>query len=308
MTSAEKRPKIGLALGAGAARGWAHIGIIDALRQRGVEAQVVCGTSIGSLVGAAEAGGELRALRRWVLSLTWQDVLGFLDVSLDGGLIRGRKLEEFFGQYFPDRPIDRLSKRYGAVAVNLASGEEVRLIEGSLFQAVRASCSLPGLFSPHRLGDRWLVDGGMANPVPVSLCRQLGADRVIAVDLNGTLLKRRPLPGFHPTDTANKQETEALNRIERWWQEAQQWTQRLSKVPETPGLLDTLARTVYIAEIQITRCRLGHEPPDLLLEPRVEDLALLDFHRAGEALKAGERCVEAVADRLGDLLAPVESD
>jgi NTE family protein len=181
---------IGLALGGGSARGWAHIGVICALNQAGIHPDIVCGTSIGALVGAAYVDGDLNRLEAWVRSLTLQTVVRFLDFSLSGGLIRGERLIEFFRSNFVDRQITELPLPFAAVATDLHSGREVWLRKGSVSDTVRASIALPGLFTPARLGGKWLVDGGLVNPVPVSLCRAMGANWVIAVDLNSDLIGR----------------------------------------------------------------------------------------------------------------------
>ncbi len=170
------KTRIGIALGGGSARGWAHIGVIRALADAGIEPDIVCGTSIGALVGAAYVGGELDPLEAWVRSLRLQTVVSFLDFSLNGGLIKGEKLIGFFRNHFVDRDIRELARPFGAVATDLRRGREVWLCEGRVTDAVRASIALPGLFTPVQLDGRWLVDGGLVNPVPVSLCRAMGAD------------------------------------------------------------------------------------------------------------------------------------
>jgi NTE family protein len=187
-TDRQSKLRIGLALGSGAARGWAHIGVIRELERNAIVPDVVCGTSIGSLIGAAMASGELERLEKWVRSLKWQKVISYFDLTMSGGLIKGEKLFAFFRENFRDRDIEDLDTPFGAIATELASGREIWLREGSLFEAVRASISLPGLFTPVERDDQLLVDGGLVNPIPVSMCRALGADVVIAVDLNADLL------------------------------------------------------------------------------------------------------------------------
>lgn len=188
---AASRPRIGLALGSGAARGWAHIGVLRVLEEAGVPVDIVCGTSIGALVGAAYAAGELNRLEPWVRGLGWQQVVGLIDLKMGGGLIEGGKLVEFFRARFADRGIAELGRPYGCVATELGTGREVWLREGPVIDAVRASVAVPGLFTPAARDGRLLVDGGLVNPVPVSLCRAMGADVVIAVDLNWQLMVRR---------------------------------------------------------------------------------------------------------------------
>ena len=179
-----RKLKIGLALGAGAARGWSHIGTIKALQRAGIEIDIVAGCSIGALVGAAFACNRLPVLEKWVSSFSNWDVLRLMDLSWRrGGLLRGERVFNRFRQVLPGSDIERCDRRFAAVATNLSTGRELWFTEGDLHQAVRASCSMPGLMSPVMHNGYWLVDGAVVNPVPVSLARALGADIVIAVDL-----------------------------------------------------------------------------------------------------------------------------
>jgi NTE family protein len=261
---------IGIALGGGSARGWAHIGILNWLRENGIEPHVICGTSIGALVGGIEAAGETRRLQDWVLKLEWQDVLSYLDVGWAGGLIRGAKLFEFFRRHFDDRVIEDLSRSYAAVATELATGQEIWLREGSLLDAIRASIAVPGLFTPERKtsAQEWLVDGGLVNPVPVSLCRALGARRVIAVDLNTDILER--FGGYGERDFGTQ--------------------------------VVVVTQSVYIMQVRITRSRLAGDPPDMLLTPRLGHISMMEFHRADEAIREGYRCAQEAAPVLEELL------
>ena len=296
-------PRIGLALGSGSARGWAHIGVIRALEEAGVKADVVCGTSIGALVGAAYAAGELDRLERWVKGLTLQTVVRFLDVSLDGGLIKGERLIEFFREHFVDLAIDTLDRPFGAVATDLVRGREVWLREGPVTDAVRASIALPGLFTPAQRDGTWLVDGGLVNPVPVSLARAMGADLVIAVDLNADLLgrhlKSRPARQARKPDSAGKPDTLAetvMARIQTGM--SQLGLNRDDDAPDPPAMLDVLASSINIMQVLITRSRLAGEPADVLVTPHLADLELMAFHRAGVAIEAGRRAVEDVLPQL----------
>jgi NTE family protein len=186
--------RVGLALGSGAARGWAHVGVIRALEAAGISPEVVCGSSVGAVVGAAYASGRLDDFEAWVRSLDRTGLVRNLDLSFRGGLFKGAQFFSFMSPSIPDREISTLALPFAAVATDLESGREVWLRDGSLHAALRASVALPGLITPTRRGGRWLVDGGLVNPVPVSLCRALGADTVIAVDLNTTLLRRQFTP------------------------------------------------------------------------------------------------------------------
>ena len=270
------RPRIGLALGGGSARGWAHIGVIHALTDAGIEPDLICGTSIGALVGAAYVGGERGPLEDWARSLRLQTVAGFLDFSLNGGLIKGDKLIAFFRDHFVDRDIADLKRPFGAVATDLRRGREVWLREGRVSEAVRASIALPGLFTPAQRDGSWLVDGGLVNPVPVSLCRAMGADIVIAVDLNtgllGRHLKSMPAPNSNKQAAAeNDSLTDSvMARIQT------RLTQRglnHGNGTKTPAMLDVMASSINIMQVLITRSRLAGEPADVMVSPRLADLA-----------------------------------
>jgi len=302
---APSRPRIGLALGGGSARGWAHIGVIRTLAEAGVTPDIVCGTSIGALVGAAYVAGELDRLEAWVRSLKLQTVVSFLDFSLGGGLIKGEKLIDFFRAHFVDRDIGELDCPFGAVATDLARGREVWLREGGVSDAVRASIALPGLFTPVRRDGAWLVDGGLVNPVPVSLARAMGADIVIAVDLNADLLGRhlRRRAARKP----GKGSRGSLASIVKARLEAGMTQLGLNHngTPAPPAVLDVLASSINIMQVQITRSRLAGEPADVLVTPRLADLELMDFHRAAVAIETGRRAAE---EQLPQLLARVSGE
>lgn len=188
------RPRIGLALGSGSARGWAHIGVIEALHDAGIEPDIVCGASIGSLVGAAYVTDQLATLKTFAEALTWREIVGLLDVRLSGGgLISGQQIVALLHRLNIAAKIEDCAKPFAAIATDLETGREIWLRDGPIDDAVRASISLPGIFSPARHGEHWLVDGGLVNPVPVSACRALGADIVIAVNINGDIVE--PLSG-----------------------------------------------------------------------------------------------------------------
>lgn len=288
--------RIGLALGGGSARGWAHIGVIRALNQAGIFPDIVCGTSIGALVGAAYVDGDLDQLDAWVRSLTLQTVVSFLDFSLNGGLIKGEKLIEFFRSHFVDRPIAELPLQFAAVATDLRSGREVWLQEGRVSDAVRASIALPGLFTPAQLDGRWLVDGGLVNPVPVSLCRAMGADWVIAVDLNSDLigrhLKRKPATAPR-TDSVMARIHSGMSQL---------GIKERDAVDKPPAMLDVLATSINIMQVRITRSRLAGEPADVMITPHLAELGLMEFHRAATAIEAGQRSAEQALPQLKELL------
>jgi NTE family protein len=291
------RPKIGIALGSGAARGWAHIGVLESLGAMGIVPDIVTGTSIGALVGAAFVSGRLGALKTRLESFSKADVAALLDVRLaSGGLIEGRRIESFLDSLGIRGSIEAFVPRYGAVATELAFGREVWLQEGPVGRAVRASIGMPGVFSPTRSDehDGWLVDGGLVNPVPVSLARALGAHIVIAVDMNSELLGRRLIESVDRADSAISATAVIGSQAPQWLKEA--LAPLLSRVPPPgpvlPGYFEVLANSLNIMQDRITRARLAGDPPEILLRPRLGAFSWLDFHRAKEAMAEGAACVE----------------
>ncbi|CDM22860.1 patatin-like phospholipase family protein [Castellaniella defragrans] len=296
------QPRIGLALGSGSARGWSHIGVIRSLEAAGIAPDIVCGTSIGALVGAAYADGQLEKFETWVRSLTWQAVVGLLDFTINGGLIHGEKLFSFLRSHLDDKTIASLPKAYGAVATELASGREIWLREGSVIDAVRASAALPGLFTPARREGRLLVDGALVNPVPVSLCRAMGADIVIAVDLNSDLIGRHLKPDDAPEPSgaaAPGALASVLSRLPLGFGAAR------GGAPEAagmPSIFDVLSMSLNIMQVRITRSRLAGEPADVMIRPRLADFALMDYHRASIAIDEGERAARRALPELREAI------
>ncbi|MBL7479799.1 patatin-like phospholipase RssA [Legionella bononiensis] len=275
-----KRLKIGLALGSGSARGWAHIGVIKALTQLGVPIDCVAGCSIGSLVGAIYACGTLDAFEQWVLKLDRKKMSKLIDLNFTGGgLISGSKLMNFFKEFGLEKKIEELRIPFCAVATDLNTGREVWLNKGSLVPAIRSSISLPGLFTPLGHEDHWLVDGGLVNPVPISLCRAMGAELVIAVNLNHELLRSVHSP------------MEQSGMLSIFSLRFDKLLQRIFGYSEGPGYYDVLTKSIKIMQDRITRARAVGDPADLTLIPQLPQIALHDFHRAEEAINEGEACV-----------------
>lgn len=299
-------PKVGLALGSGSARGWAHIGVIDALHEAGIQPDIVCGASIGAFVGAAYVAERLTALRQWAESATWREIVGLIDVRLSqGGLISGNHVIAFLKSLGVEGAIESYSKRYAAVGTDLVSGREIWLETGPIDEAVRASIALPGILSPVKIDGRWLVDGGLSNPVPVSVCRALGAEVIIAVNLNGDLLGRRfasasnddmASPPPAPSELVNRVLKQLPARLRE--QVSQIAPQLLVPERQTPGYFDVLANSINIMQDHITRARLAGEPPHVMLAPRLGDIGLMEFNRAKEAIAEGRYCVEQALPAL----------
>jgi NTE family protein len=266
---------IGVALGSGAARGWAHIGVLQGLQAAGLAPAVVAGTSSGAVVGAAYVLGKLEAFKAWVEALGWMDVAQLMDPRLTGpGVIAAERLFATLRKLLGDPPIESLPIPFGAVATDLLNGHEVWLTEGPVLGAVRASSALPGLFPPVDRADRYLVDGGLVNPVPVSLCRALGAQAIIAVNLNGDIVGRH----FAVTRTGEGR--------------------------QPPRVFDVIAGAINVMQDRITRSRMAGDPPDAMLSPRLRHVGLMEFHRGSETIRAGRECVEhmlpALRYALGD--------
>ena len=298
---------IGIALGSGSARGWAHIGVLQALAELGIEPENVAGSSIGALVGAAYASNQLDEMEKMVNALSWKDIVSYLDMSIiGGGLIQGEKLAQFFRNHMKEFDIESLPRQFAAVATELNSGREVWFQKGDLLDAVRASLALPGLFTPFKYNDRWLVDGGLVDPVPVSLCRAMGAEVVIAVSLNGDIVGKhdRNNNQFITEEEVKENETELWGRISGQLEKTVREKKNilLSRLfgdsLTSPGLIEVIAGSIHIMQDRITRSRMAGDPPDIILSPRLSQLGLLEFDRGTVAIKEGRACVNRMRSAL----------
>jgi len=293
-----KTYKTGLALGSGSARGWAHIGVIHELDRLGIKPDIVCGSSVGALVGASLACGRLDALESWLRGLTVRDMIKLIDLSLTGGgLIQGNKLVQAFCQFVNDADIENLLLDYGAVATDLDAGREEWLRSGSLLDAVRASIALPGLFPPMKYRGRWLVDGGLVNPVPVSMCRAMGADIVIAVNLNSELAGSRARSAGRETRLAlNLPQSELIRKIVDTLAPIRERIGTIlpsgNQTNRMPGMFETMTGSIDIMQERITKSRLAGDPPDILISPHLAHMGLLEFDRSEEAIEEGISAVK----------------
>lgn len=294
-----ERPRIGLALGTGGARGWCHIGAIRELAEMGIEADVVAGSSMGALVGAAHAGGRLDNLARSAADLTWRNVLALMDMRLrGGGIVGGAGIEDFLGRLGLDGRIEDLALPFLAVATSLETGQEIWLREGVLAAAVRASAAMPGVFAPVELAGRWLVDGGLVNPVPVSAARAMGADVVIAINPNHRNAPRYWQPGA-PSALRN-----AMSGILPAMPETLRGLlpeAHAEPEPGPPHYFETVTTSIDIMTDRIRRARLASDPPDVMLGANLPGLGVLEFHRAAEAVEEGARMVRARQDWIREV-------
>jgi NTE family protein len=285
--------RIGLALGSGAARGWAHIGVLEALDQADIRPDIVCGSSMGALVGAVYIAGQLPALKEWALDMTWRRMVGMLDIRLTGGgLINGHTITRKLNDIGVNKPIEEYATPFAAVAAELSTGHEVWIRQGPIDEAVRASISLPGILSPARIDGRWLLDGGLVNPVPVSACRALGADVIIAVNLNADFFEARG--SATASMRTRRLQPESVHKVVNPvpTQGVADVALRLLQPGKTaPGYFDVLITALNIMQDQITRSRLAGEPPQVLIIPQLPGLGPMDFNRAKEAIERGRAAV-----------------
>ncbi|WP_027712136.1 patatin-like phospholipase RssA [Dickeya chrysanthemi] len=295
-----RKVKIGLALGSGAAKGWAHIGVLHALEELGIVPEVVAGCSVGALVGAAYATHRLDSMAHWVNGFRYWDVIRLMDFSWRrGGLLRGDRVFNHVKHLLRTQHIEECAIKYGAVATNLSTGRELWLTQGDLHLAIRASCSMPGLLAPVQLNGYWLVDGAVVNPVPVSLTRAMGADVVIAVDLqHDASLQPHNLLSAKPVQADMQADTIATSRNwrERIRHRLAQPFRRQTEV--APTAMEIMSTSIQILENRLKMNRMAGDPPDVLIQPYCPQIATLDFHRAQEAIEAGRAAVEKQRELL----------
>jgi len=299
------RRSIGIALGGGAARGWAHIGVLAALEEAGFAPAFVAGTSMGALVGGAWAAGRLAELKDWARQVDRRRIAGMIDVNLrTGGLMDGQRIHGLLCGLGLEQEIGDLPIGYAAVATDLADGKEIWLRHGSLVNAIRASIALPGIISPFFGDGRWLVDGGLVNQVPVSVCRAMGAEVVVAVNVGKGLLAKHAA-GFRPTDTdpTAARVAETLEQVPPVLQPLAERVlpQLIAGTPQSPGYFGALAASLNIVQGRLTAARLLETPPDVLIAPAVAEISLMEFDRAEEAIAAGRAATEAALGQIESL-------
>ena len=302
------RPIIGIALGGGAARGWAHIGVLKTLKDAGLEPDIVAGTSIGAVAGACYVTGRLQALEDFAGALTRRRVFGFLDFNFAGsGLITGQRLSSRLESHLQDVTIERLERKFVAVATELGTGHEVWLSKGSLVNALKASFALPGIFRPVKINGRWLIDGALVNPVPVSVCRALGARIVIAVNLSSDSVAKGSIIHDQEVLADLSMPPEDMNFPGNNGRAAIHLLHRqiFGKSDGAPGISAVMMDAINITQDRIARSRLAGDPPDITITPKVGTIGLFDFHRAGEAMAQGAKATERQIDELKALIGGV---
>lgn len=298
------KPMIGIALGGGAARGWAHIGVLKTLVAAGLEPDIVAGTSIGAVAGACYVTGRLTALEDFACTLTRRRIFGFLDINFAGsGLITGQRLNARLEQHLREFTIEQLERKFIAVATELGTGHEVWLNKGSLVNALQASFALPGIFRPVQINGRWLIDGALVNPIPVSVCRAHGARIVIAVNLSNDIFSKGAVihdQGAFGDALALAESVEGTELVGTNGRAAVHLLHRqiFGRTNGAPGMSAVMMDAINITQDRIARSRLAGDPPDITIGPKLGDIGLFDFHRACEAIELGARAAEKQIDEI----------
>lgn len=292
---------VALALGGGAARGWAHIGVLRALDEAGIRINMIAGTSIGALVGGCYLAGKLDELEEFARSLTRRRIFGLLDFNLRGsGLLGGMRLTARMQEHLEGLTFADLPRPFVCVAAEIRTGHEIWLSSGSLITAMRASYALPGVFEPVVCNKRVLVDGALVNPVPVSVCRAYEQPLVVAVNLHYDLFGRAAVIK-HSADMPEDGEEMADGK------KAPLIVDKGPRDRESRlGITGVMVEAFNIIQDRISRSRLAGDPPDLSLQPKLGHIGLTEFHRADELIKLGydaTRAQLAELDRLQNVLA-----
>jgi NTE family protein len=307
-----RRPVIGLALGGGAARGFAHIGIVRTLIAHGIVPDVVVGTSIGAVIGGAYAAGHLDTLEEWARGLQPRNILSYLDIRLNGsGLIGGDKLASQLEAAMGPTLIEDLPVKFATVATEVRTGHEIWLTHGRMVDAMRASYALPGIFSPVLVGDRWLVDGALVNPVPVSAARALGAEIVIAANLSSDVFTHSTTIYSHGPSAEVAAAAAPALAIEpappkrgfgKFFSPERTMKREFFGSAARPGISTVMVDAFNIMQDRITRARLAGDPPDMLITPRVGQIGWFDFHRADDLIGFGTRAAERAIDSIQEAI------
>jgi len=294
------QPKLGLVLGSGSSRGWAHIGVIEAFEEQNIEIHMITGASAGSFIAASYAGGGLENIKKFALDMDWKRVLTYLDIAFPrSGFIDSKKVADLIKLYTNIENIEDLKIPVQMVTTDMHSGEQVVLKKGSVTEALRASMAVPGLLTPIQIEDAWLVDGGVVNPLPIDVCRDMGADIVVAVDLNS---ERKSKKSQMLTSAEQKSKTAVIEKkrlevITSWIvrygpagkavsTKIDQW---FSREEPSPHIFEILVSSLNIMQRKIEQMNLETHPPDILIRPRLGDMKFFDYDQAEIAIEEGYR-------------------
>lgn len=315
------RKTVGLALGCGASRGWAHIGVIEALEDAQIPIDFISGCSVGAYVGAIYASQSLHNLKQFLVRMDGKKIFSYFDVVFPrSGLLNGSKrVHELFSMHTNAQTFDDLEIPLVMVATDLDRGKKVVIKSGNIIDALRATMSYPGLFAPVRLKDRWLVDGGLVDPVPVGMARSMGAEVVIAVDLNSRIVSHSPkksekdssntteilLPESFPSGPHMKNElvkkmTDFYEGIENRLRD--KTNEFLQRDQLTPDIVETVMSSIGIMQERITRVNLAVDQPDILLQPRLGELKMMNFDQVEHTIQEGYLSVQENLEDIQNML------
>jgi len=306
----KKNKKIGLALGSGSARGWAHIGAIEAIEEAGIPIHCIAGTSIGAFVGAVYATGHLASLKEFALQMDWKKVISYFDVVFPkSGFMDGKKVHDLFSIHTDAKTFDDFKIPVKMIATDLKTGKKVIIDSGNIIEGIRASVSVPGVFTPVRRSDKWLVDGGLVDPVPVSVVRNMDADFVIAVDLNSDLINHdyKPKKQTSIEKIPKKERNELMLRISAQYNTAENAVKTkinrwFSSSIKSPNIIDVMGTSLGIMQEQLSRINLAMDQPDILIQPRLGDLKMFDFDQAERSIQEGYTQAKYQIDDIKSLL------
>ena len=311
MHTAPPKPRLGLALGSGAARGLAHIGVLKVLEEAQIPIDIITGTSMGAFIGAMYAAGvPIDHMEKAALEIDWRSMARLLDPVLPtSGLTDSKKLVSFMAELLPARDFGDLNRPLAVTATDINTGEAVIIKQGDLLEALRAGLAFPGIFSPVRFGQRFLVDGGLCKPIPTDVARHLGADRVIGVCTIPAVNKQTPETFLPAVQGQGKPAGRwrglfSARSIEQAFRAAigQESKEDARGDLKAPNIFRVCAQSVVIMENVINELHLRQNPHDLLIRPALDGITLLEFYRAKEIMTAGEAAARAALPQIEYLL------
>ncbi len=314
MHTSPTKPRLGLALGSGAARGLAHIGVLKVLEESDIPIDIITGTSMGAFIGAMYAAGvPVTQMEQVALEIDWRSMAKLLNPIIPtSGLTDGKKLVEFMAELLPAREFKDLCQPLAVTATDINTGEAIIIKQGDLLEALRASLAFPGIFPPVRFGQRFLVDGGLCKPLPTDVARHLGAEKVVGVCTIPAVEKKTPetfLPSSHGHSRTIKRWRDffSTSRIEQAFRsvlghETEESDDDAPDNMKAPNIFRVCAQSVAIMENVINELHLSQNPQDLILRPQLDGITLLEFHRAEEIIAAGEASARAALPEIKYLL------
>ncbi len=316
------RKTVGLVLGSGASRGWAHIGIIEALVEAEIPIDFIAGCSVGAYIGALYASDSIESLKKFLLRMDGKKIFSYFDVVFPrSGLLNGsRRVQELFSMHTNVSTFEELNIPLVMLATDLERGEKVIINSGKLIEGLRATMSFPGLFAPIQIKGRWLVDGGLVDPVPVGVARAMGAEVVIAVDLNSRIVSRtRSLRALTVVEDREKlpakragtvldTRNELMKKMADFYENAEnrfknKTSEMFRRDSVTPDIIETVMTSVSIMQERITRINLAVDRPDILIQPRLGELKMMNFDQVSHAISEGYIGVQEQLEDIQNLLA-----